>query len=270
MRSLLVVCMLAVMSSPAAAEDRAAARQAYIEASKYYDLNQYAEALEAFKRAYWNYEDPVILFNIAQCHRALNQKKEAIEAYRSYLRKAPDAKNRDDVQRIIGELDAAMTRERAVSVLPPQGTLETQPPETKPPTETKSPTETKPPAETKTPPAPVDTRSARVKKFAGIGVGAVGLAALAGGIACGVLAQKAGDDLTRLTREGKPYDAAKDRAGHNYTIAEGVLLGVGAAAVVVGAALLAVGVRQERAARVTWMPSIAPGQAALVLSGSLP
>jgi tetratricopeptide (TPR) repeat protein len=104
-------------------EDRAAARQAYGEAVKHYDLNQYAEALDAFKRAYWNYEDPVILFNIAQCHRSLNHKKEAIDAYRSYLRKAPEARNREEVQRIVADLEAAISREKAVSIAPPVGTL---------------------------------------------------------------------------------------------------------------------------------------------------
>jgi tetratricopeptide (TPR) repeat protein len=34
----------------AAAEDKDAARKAFSEATRYYNLNQYAEALEAFKR----------------------------------------------------------------------------------------------------------------------------------------------------------------------------------------------------------------------------
>lgn len=94
------------------AEDKAAARKAFIEGSKFYDLNQYAEALEAFKRAYWNFEDPVILYNIAQCHRALQHRKEAVDFYRSYLRKASDPPNRDEVQKIISDLETAMAQER--------------------------------------------------------------------------------------------------------------------------------------------------------------
>lgn len=87
----LVFCALLIgFLGDARAEDKVAARQAYAEASKHYDLNQYAEALAAFKRAYWNFEDPSILYNIAQCHRALRQRSEAIEFYKSYLRKAAE------------------------------------------------------------------------------------------------------------------------------------------------------------------------------------
>jgi tetratricopeptide (TPR) repeat protein len=117
--------MMVLGAGSAAAEDKTAARQAYVEGSKYYDLSQYAEALEAFKRAYWNYEDPVILFNIAQCHRALRHKAEAVDFYRSYLRKATDARNRDEVQKTISELENAIEKEKLVSTAPPQGTLAT-------------------------------------------------------------------------------------------------------------------------------------------------
>jgi tetratricopeptide (TPR) repeat protein len=122
--------VLGALMAPARAEDRAAAREAYIAGVKYYDLAQYDEALASFKKAYWNYEDPVILFNIAQCHRALNQKPQAVEFYRSYLRKAPaDVRNRRDVERIINELNAAIEKEKAVTIAAPQGTIgaETRP-----------------------------------------------------------------------------------------------------------------------------------------------
>jgi tetratricopeptide (TPR) repeat protein len=126
MRSAVRMALVAIavgLATPAAAQDRAAARQAYTEGSKHYDLNQYAEALEAFKRAYWNYEDPVFLYNIAQCHRALKHKSEAIDFYRSYLRKAPNARNRAEVQRIMSELEAAVAQEKRVALGPPEGTM---------------------------------------------------------------------------------------------------------------------------------------------------
>lgn len=122
------VCIaLAALAAPARAEDKAAAKQAYAEGSKYYDLNQYAEALEAFKRAYWSYEDPSFLFNIAQCHRALGHKKEAVEFYRSYLRKSPNAPNRPDVEKIVADLQSAIDKERAAEVAPPTPTVAPSP-----------------------------------------------------------------------------------------------------------------------------------------------
>jgi tetratricopeptide repeat protein len=124
LRGLLAFLILCV-ASQVQAEDRAAARQAYNEGTKYYDLNQYAEALEAFKRAYWNYEEPAFLFNIAQCHRALGRNSEALAFYRSYLRKSSDPPNRAEVQRIIADLEQVMARQKAVSSGPPQGVAET-------------------------------------------------------------------------------------------------------------------------------------------------
>ena len=127
-RTAIVLLLALVAAAPnARAEDKSAAKQAYAEGSKYYDLNQYSEALEAFKRAYWNFENPAILYNIAQCHRALGHKKEAIDFYRSYLRKAADARNRDDVQRMITELDSAIEKEKLLSMAPPRGTMTSEP-----------------------------------------------------------------------------------------------------------------------------------------------
>jgi hypothetical protein len=123
MTSLRAVFVLLALGASADAQDKAAARIAYAQGSKFYDLNQYAEALDAFKRAYWNYEEPAILYNIAQCHRALGHKKEAVDFYRSYIRKSPAARNRQDVEKIIAELNGALDNERAVSAAPPLGTL---------------------------------------------------------------------------------------------------------------------------------------------------
>jgi Tetratricopeptide repeat len=48
---------------------------------------------------------PAFLFNIAQCHRQLGNKQEAIKFYRSYLRKVPDAPNAEEVRKLIASLE---------------------------------------------------------------------------------------------------------------------------------------------------------------------
>jgi tetratricopeptide (TPR) repeat protein len=150
----LIVVALAI-AFPAAAEDKEAARKAYSEGSRYYNLNQYAEALEAFKRAYWNYEEPSFLYNIAQCHRALKHKSEAIDFYRGYLRNAPTTPKRAEVERLIAELDAALAQEKAVAKSPPEGTLPAPTATASPPTTSAPPdavvTTTAPPAKTEKP-----------------------------------------------------------------------------------------------------------------------
>jgi tetratricopeptide (TPR) repeat protein len=152
-----VILVMVSVAFSAAAEDKEAAKKAFSEATRYYNLNQYADALEAFKRAYWNYEDPVFLYNIAQCHRLLKHKAEAIDFYKSYLRNAPNARNRVEVQRVVADLEASLQQDRALANAPPEGPIQSTntPPSTTPPSTT-------PPATTETqpPPAAVVTTTA--------------------------------------------------------------------------------------------------------------
>jgi tetratricopeptide (TPR) repeat protein len=70
-----------------------------------YNLGRFAEALSEYEAAYLAIQDPPFLFNIAQCHRKMGNNKEALESYRSYLRVAPAAPNRTEVQKHISELE---------------------------------------------------------------------------------------------------------------------------------------------------------------------
>src|SRR2546423_15327012 len=110
---------LVAFVAPAAAEDKVAARAAFDEGTRHYDLAQYDEALTAFKRAYWSYEEPTFLFNIAQCQRALGHKEDALQMYRNYLRKLPEASNRAETQRLIVELEDAIARDKAARAAQP-------------------------------------------------------------------------------------------------------------------------------------------------------
>jgi len=85
----------------------AVAKQHYAAATKFYDLAEYEGALREFKEAYRAIEDPAFLFNIAQCHRKLGHTQDAITFYRNYLRRAPQAANRAEVERRIAELERA-------------------------------------------------------------------------------------------------------------------------------------------------------------------
>ncbi len=101
--SILVAALL--VSSAAIGDNKDVARDAYRDGTRLYDLADFAGALEAFKRAYFNYEEPAFLFNIAQCYRQLGNGAEAMRFYKTYLRKVPDAANAEDVRRIIRTLE---------------------------------------------------------------------------------------------------------------------------------------------------------------------
>jgi tetratricopeptide (TPR) repeat protein len=103
---LMVLLGIVGRSGSARGEDVAAARAAFERGTKAYNLAEYGRALESYKEAYNIKADPALLFNIAQCHRLLGHTDEAIAIYRSYLREAPDAKNRADVEKRIEELQA--------------------------------------------------------------------------------------------------------------------------------------------------------------------
>jgi len=95
---------------PAPTESQLAdAKQHYAAASRLYDLAEYDGALREFKEAYRAVDDPAFLFNIAQCHRKLGHAQDAITFYKNYLRRAPHAANKAEVERRIAELDRAPT-----------------------------------------------------------------------------------------------------------------------------------------------------------------
>jgi tetratricopeptide (TPR) repeat protein len=80
--------------------------------TNFYNVGRFKEALADYEAAYLAVQDPPFLFNIAQCHRKLGHNKEALDAYRSYLRVAPAAPNRAEVQKHISELERHANVER--------------------------------------------------------------------------------------------------------------------------------------------------------------
>ncbi len=128
MRGLLaIVLLLAMGPGRAYAENKAIARDAYGEGTRLYDVGEFKAALEMFKKAYLNYEEPTFLFNMAQCYRQLDDKREALKMYKSYLRKQPAATNRDEVERIISSLEKALAEEQHALRAPPEGTIKPAP-----------------------------------------------------------------------------------------------------------------------------------------------
>jgi tetratricopeptide (TPR) repeat protein len=97
----------AVMPPPAAAPRSTAseARNHSNRGTSLYNLGRFSEALAEYEAAYLAVQDPPFLFNIAQCHRKMGNNKDALESYRSYLRVAPAAPNRAEVQKRISELE---------------------------------------------------------------------------------------------------------------------------------------------------------------------
>jgi hypothetical protein len=123
LRGIVGVALVCALAGVVHADNKEAAKEAYSEGKRHYDLGEYDAALTAFKKAYLNYEEPVFLFNIAQCYRALGDRPAAVRSYRAFLRNWPKAPNREQVERIVAELDQAIAQDQSAKAAPPQDTL---------------------------------------------------------------------------------------------------------------------------------------------------
>jgi tetratricopeptide (TPR) repeat protein len=163
-RAMLGLVVLVALAGVASADDAAAAKKYFVSGSKHFDLGEYTDALNDFKEGYRLKDDPVFLYNIAQCHRLLNQNTEALRAYKTYLRRAPTAQNRDEVERKIAAIEEAQAAANKASTTPPNqvlppdahttgepGTTTTAPSTTEPATTGNALTSSAPPPSDRTP-----------------------------------------------------------------------------------------------------------------------
>jgi hypothetical protein len=127
-----VVGAAALLARPAAAaptpEDKTKAREHYQKGLTHYDIKEFPEALAEFKNAYRIVQDPAFLFNIAQCYRKLGQDAEALDYYRNYVRRFPNAPNRAEVDRRIQEIEREQEARSLVGAPPPPTDTKPGPP----------------------------------------------------------------------------------------------------------------------------------------------
>jgi tetratricopeptide (TPR) repeat protein len=129
-RNAIAIVLLLLMWPRAlfADEGAAEAKRLYLSGTKHFDLGEYQQALEDFKSAYRVRDEPVLLYNIAQCERLLGHNEEAMRSYKAYLRRSPTAPNRDEVEAKITALEQAVSARDRARNIPPIPPL-TPPPE---------------------------------------------------------------------------------------------------------------------------------------------
>jgi tetratricopeptide (TPR) repeat protein len=211
----------------------------YERATRAYDLQKYGEAIDEYQKAYEIGGDPPMLYNIAQSHRLNDQPAEAIRYYRRYLQRAPEARNREYVERKIADLERLIEERRkaAAAATPPPITV--TPPVVKPPPPVLTPPPpvvTPPPVQPPLPP-PEPSHAGAVVGWAMIGAGVI-----ADGIAVyeGLRAKQKGDELTRLSQMKTmpvPFDPAIESAGKTANIAA-IVLGIGGTALAITGAIV--------------------------------
>jgi hypothetical protein len=178
--TIVLLCVTVVSAATRAQSASDSAQQHFDRGAKLYNLGHFQEAIPEFEKAYDLDPSPIFLFNIAQSHRQLGNKERALFFYRRYLEQAPNAGNRDDVERRMKDLEASLQQEAELKQRPPPGVsdristgrapTDTPPPQGGPTTVPETPGTTPPPAGTEpgtTPPAaaPPVPRTARTWAF---------------------------------------------------------------------------------------------------------
>jgi tetratricopeptide (TPR) repeat protein len=224
--------------APPTSEAQREARTHYERGMTHYQLGDFARAVEEFKQAYALTPAPGLLFNLAQASRLGKQHERALYFYRTYLRIAPDAGNRSDVEQRIADLEtivAAEEKQRLDNERHPQVA----------------------PAPAATEPATLARKSApttngRGLRIGGIVVGVLGLAALGAGVGLSVDVISVQSDLDKLrSTMGTWTQAQADRygRGQNEANAATALYIAGGVAVATGIVLYVVGHHYGRSAR---------------------
>jgi len=221
-------------------------KQLYERATRAYDVGKYNEAIEEYQKAYEIGGDPPMLYNIAQAYRLNDQPGEALRFYRRYLQRAPSARNREDVERKIADLEKSVEEKRKAqaAATPP---LVTAPPAVPAPataaTSPVGPPAPVPPAPapgetggttpgTEPPPATGDGGSSTARKavawsFVGAGV-LCGIGSLVEGL---VVGRSKSNDVMNMSAAGAIYDPEIPHAGQ---VANNIQIGLGIAAGALG------------------------------------
>ena len=263
-RTLLIGLVLALaVPAPVHAADKPAridrtrakqARQAFEMGKKAYTAGEFDKAIELWKEGYELKDDPILLYNIAQAYRQKGDAAKAIFYYRGYLRDAPQARNRPEVEARMAELQRGIEEaERAAQPVPSP----VPPPALTPEVQEVAPAP--PPVESGEEP-----RSGKGMRVAGIVTMGVGVAAIGAATFFGLRARSLASELEDATRAGQPWSqdlADKESRGKTMNTLSLVGFGVGAAAVVTGGILYYLGARKDaRAAeeRTAFLPAIGP------------
>jgi hypothetical protein len=211
-------------------------KQLYERATRAYDVGKYNEAIEEYQKAYEIGGDPPMLYNIAQAYRLNDQPGEALRFYRRYLQRAPGARNREDVERKIADLEKTVEERRRAAAASAPPPVTSPPPPTLPapaPAPIAGPPAplpaAPPPSTSPTPEAPLPVVSEgpstarRVVSWSILGVGvACGAVALVEGL----VARGKGNDLTTMSAAGNatfdPTIESSGKQANNLAIGFGI------------------------------------------------
>jgi hypothetical protein len=251
----LLVLLLAMAVAPAARaaeltpQQKLEMKQLYERATRAYDVGKYNEAIEEYQKAYEIGGDPPMLYNIAQAYRLNDQPNEALRFYRRYLQRAPSARNREDVERKIADLEKTVEERRKAAAVATPPPVTTPPLVTSPSPVSPAPVPAPPPAGLVGPPspqspvtplgpvpaAPGDEGPSRARTIVSWSLVGAGVLCGGGAVVSGLIARGKSNDVTNMSAAGATFDPTIEHSGK---VANAVTIGLWVA----GGALVATGV----------------------------
>jgi tetratricopeptide (TPR) repeat protein len=257
----LILCLACILAlarvADADTDDKTERARVHLKAAiAYYDEARYEDAAHEMEAAYQLKPLPDLQYNLAQCYERLARYDDAAKAYETYLSQSPGAPDRKLVETRIENL-----RERAKAV------ASGQQPGVAPPAEK---VVFKTIVVYKTAPPP----PGRGVRYAAIGVGILGLAALGSGIAFSVLTAQAANTVTNggNLKAQVPFDGLPAQAqvnGQTYQVVAGVSYGVAGLCALGGVGLYLLSKKIDKEApKYSLAPSFGPSSAGFVFGGA--
>lgn len=212
--ALLAACLAVPLAAREAAADTARdAKEHFARGRRKFDLAKYDAAIDEYMIAYNLHADPVLLYDIALCHRLAGHDELAVVYYKNYLGMVPAAPGREEVERTVQALERKLAEARPREVATPQVVPPPRPP----------------------PPPP-----RRGTIFAGAVLLAGGAAlGASGGIGFGLAAGAESSAVERQAMLRQPFDPSLESNGHLFDGLWITSVVVGAVAAAVGIALIA-------------------------------
>ena len=264
-----------VCPSPSSPEEgRTLAGENFAAAQEAYEMGRPMRALAHYQCSYQLAPHHNTLYNIGVLAEGIGELQTAVESYREYLSRYPDAPERDDITGRLAGLRARMpvTPEPTPPPTPPEP--EPTPPPTPPEPE---PTPPPPPPEPEPQPEPEQggTTIGRIMAWVTLGLG-VAIAG-AGGALYGVAASRHNEFELELEREVMTYNELDElgQSGWGLELAGWVLMGTGLAAIAASVVLFVAlparhpaGTASGDQRRATITPMLGEGTLGLSFSGS--
>lgn len=115
-------------------EQKQEARRRFEEGKKAFRLGDFDAAIEEWKAGFRIQPDAVFLYNIALAYREKQELHKAVFFYRSYLKEAPKADNRAEVEERIAEMEALISARHSSVAAPAEANSSTETQDTQPAT----------------------------------------------------------------------------------------------------------------------------------------